>query len=196
MLGCQIPSHHHFLAINIPNSEVEQLHKFEQGYRLSRMLAALADTMGALVIGVYASSPWTWGVGVSQVEHHIPPWQVHLRALEEGVRDSGFKPLNGPEIQDSNFKQARIRDSNFIWAIPVYILSRPVTKLGFKFQTGYSGFTFYKGWDSRFKFESQKNGWDSRLTFGLQGPYSSSSVPLKSKKLIFDVSKAIIRRQI
>ena len=24
------------------------------------------------------------------------------RALEEGVRDSRFKPLNGPEIQDSN----------------------------------------------------------------------------------------------
>ena len=37
-----------------------------------------------------------------------------IRALEEGVRDSGFKPLNGPEIQDSNFKQARIRDSDFI----------------------------------------------------------------------------------
>ena len=35
------------------------------------------------------------------------------RALEEGFRDSGFKPLNRPEIQDSNFKQARIRDSNF-----------------------------------------------------------------------------------
>ncbi len=40
--------------------------------------------------------------------------QPVYRALEEGVRDSGFKPRNGPEIQDSNFKQARIRDSNFI----------------------------------------------------------------------------------
>ena len=38
--------------------------------------------------------------------------------LKRGVRDSGFKPLNEPEIQDSNFKQARIRDSKliFIWA--------------------------------------------------------------------------------
>ncbi len=30
MLGYGIPSPHTFLAINIPNSEVEQLHKFEQ----------------------------------------------------------------------------------------------------------------------------------------------------------------------
>ncbi len=31
MLGCQNPSHHIFLAINIRNPEVEHLHKFEQG---------------------------------------------------------------------------------------------------------------------------------------------------------------------
>ncbi len=30
MLGCHIPSHHIFLVINLPNSEVEHLHKFEQ----------------------------------------------------------------------------------------------------------------------------------------------------------------------
>ncbi len=41
--------------------------------------------------------------------------------LKRGVRDSGFKSLNGPQIQDSNFKQARIQDSNFVWAVPVYI---------------------------------------------------------------------------
>ncbi len=39
--------------------------------------------------------------------------------MKRGVRDSGFKLLNGPEIQDSNFKQARIGDSNFISAVPV-----------------------------------------------------------------------------
>ena len=30
MLGFHIPSHHIFLTINTPNSEVEHLHKFEQ----------------------------------------------------------------------------------------------------------------------------------------------------------------------
>ncbi len=30
MLGCHIPPHHIFLAINIQNSEVGSLHKFEQ----------------------------------------------------------------------------------------------------------------------------------------------------------------------
>ncbi len=34
MLGYEIPSHHIFWAINIPNSEVEQLHKFEQALPL------------------------------------------------------------------------------------------------------------------------------------------------------------------
>ncbi len=58
--------------------------------------------------------------------------------MKRGVRDSGFKPLNRPQIQDSNFKQARIRDSNFILAIPVYII-----KLGFKFESGHSGFTLF-----------------------------------------------------
>ncbi len=30
MPECQIPPHHIFFTINIPNSEVEHLHKFEQ----------------------------------------------------------------------------------------------------------------------------------------------------------------------
>ena len=41
--------------------------------------------------------------------------------LKRGVRDSGFKPLNRPEIQYSNFKQARIRDSNFMSHTCVHI---------------------------------------------------------------------------
>ncbi len=35
------------------------------------------------------------------------------RALEEGVRDSGFKPLNGSEIQDSRFKFQTGQDQVF-----------------------------------------------------------------------------------
>ncbi len=121
-------------------------------------------------------------------------------AFEERVSDSVFKPLNVQEIQDSNFNHmshtcVHIRVK---WYSPVAVqyscrverggkkfswpwarvwslrakFEWPVIELGFKFQSacGYSGFTFYWGWDSRFKFESQKNGWDSRLKFSLQGP--------------------------
>ena len=51
---------------------------------------------------------------------------ISNRALEEGVRNLGFKPQTGPEIQVSNFKLARIRDSNFTWAVHVYLCSHQV----------------------------------------------------------------------
>ena len=51
MLGCHIPAHHNFLAINIPNSEVEHLHKFEQAPLCSAqpMLATAAFTDSAAI---------------------------------------------------------------------------------------------------------------------------------------------------
>ncbi len=37
MIGCYIPSHHIFSAINIQNCEVEHLHKFEQALSLAAL---------------------------------------------------------------------------------------------------------------------------------------------------------------
>ncbi len=41
MLGCHIPCHHIFLVVNLPNFEVEALHKFEQAIPYARRIACL-----------------------------------------------------------------------------------------------------------------------------------------------------------
>ena len=104
--------------------------------------------------------------GPQFIVHPLYGWVIYIWKhfkFKRGVRDSGFTPLNGPEIQDSNFKQARIRDSNFIWAYSLNIETAP-------FNVAIQDSLYFWGWDSGFKFESKKNGWDSRFKFGLQGP--------------------------
>ncbi len=85
MLGYDIPPHHIFIARNIPNSEVEHLHKFEQAPSLSPMLAALAvhdpgsynsfsRSSGSKCIHVYmvcSIQPYASDLDLSFLEHAV-----------------------------------------------------------------------------------------------------------------------------
>ncbi len=84
--------------------------------------------------------------------------QTFLGPLKRGVRDSGFTSLHGPEIQDSNFKQVRIRDSNFVWAI----ISEWVFRIHYIFEGGIQ--------DSNLKPRKMAGIQDSNLVF--KGPIS------------------------
>ena len=82
---------------------------------------------GTLFLQVVLDNSWKTMKATPKVDTGI----TTKGPLKRGFRDSGFRPLNGPEIEDSNFKQARIRDSNFIFHIQdsLYFL-----RVGFRIQ--------------------------------------------------------------
>ncbi len=128
----------------------------------------MKSVLTGLTTSILVAMPYQWiPIGILIKLTHLP--LLDLGPLKRGVRDSRFKPLNGPEIQDSNFKQARIQDSNFIWAVSVYShqvgiqISKWVFRIHYTFEGGIQ--------DSNLNPRKMAGIQDSNLVF--KGPRSS-----------------------